>query len=182
MFKNKDERIEDFKHLCRVYAYFDDEKLAKNLDDIGFFDAPASTKYHGAHPGGLYDHSRAVCARLIELTRLNSLRWQREESPFIIGMFHDLCKCDQYIASSEENGEITYTYNTNTPLKGHAPKSIMVATQITSLTEEEVLCIRFHMGAYETDDWDGFDKAIRKYQNVLWTHLADMLASKVDDI
>ena len=52
-----------------------------------------------------------------------------------------------------------------------------------SLTEEEeeMLCIRFHMGAYITDDWDSFDRAIRKYQSVLFTHTADMYASKVQD-
>ena len=27
------------------------------LDYLGFFDAPASTKYHGAFEGGLFDHS-----------------------------------------------------------------------------------------------------------------------------
>lgn len=30
------------------------------LDDMGFFDAPASTKYHGNYAGGLFDHSLAV--------------------------------------------------------------------------------------------------------------------------
>lgn len=48
------------------------------------------------------------------------------------------------------------------------------------LTEEEVLCIRYHMGAYETKDWAGFDLAIKKYPNVLYTHTADMLASKLE--
>jgi len=48
-----------------------------------------------------------------------------------------------------------------------------------SLTEEEILCIRYHMGAYNCDDWEGYDKAIRKYPNVLFTHTADMYASKV---
>lgn len=50
------------------------------------------------------------------------------------------------------------------------------------LTEEEELCIRYHMGAYETDDWDGFDKAIRKFPNVLFTHTADMYASKCMEV
>ena len=51
--------------------------------------------------------------------------------------------------------------------------------QHMGLTEEERLCIRYHMGAYETSDWDGYDQAIRKFPNVLWTHTADMLASKL---
>ena len=58
----------------------------------------------------------------------------------------------------------------------------MVLSQIHQLTEEEVFCIRYHMGAYEKEEWDYFDKAIRKYPNVLWTHTADMLASKIHNI
>jgi hypothetical protein len=50
------------------------------------------------------------------------------------------------------------------------------------LTEEEILCIRYHMGAYEKDAWDYFDRAIRKYETVLWTHTADMVASKVKGV
>ena len=72
--------------------------------------------------------------------------------------------------------------NTDCILKGHGNKSVMMLSQFINLTEEEIFCIRFHMGAYETDEWDAFDKAIRKYESVLWTHNADMYASKVQDI
>ena len=48
-----------------------------------------------------------------------------------------------------------------------------------TLTEEEIMCIRYHMGAYEKDDWVQFDLAIKKYPNVLFTHTADMYASKL---
>ena len=133
--------------------------------------------------------------RLLKLTQDNNLEWQRPESPFIIGMFHDLCKCDQYKKVFDDTMEYVldgktlkpeekyhYEYNTKTLLKGHATKSIMILSQFITLTEEEMLCIRFHMGAFETDDWDEFGRAIKKYPNVLWTHHADMLASKVDDI
>jgi len=168
--------------------------LIKFLDN-GFFDAPASTKYHGAYEGGLYDHSKQVFLRLKDLTEKNGLEWQRPESPFIIGMFHDLCKCDQYIPvylneyESDGNGKLVvspkierYEYNTNTILKGHGAKSVMLLSQFITLTEEEMLCIRYHMGPYEKEEWAEFDQAIRKYQNVYWTHAADMLASKVDNV
>ena len=64
----------------------------------GFFTAPASTKYHGAFEGGLYDHSFDVTHYLLVMTNSLKLAWQREESPYLVGMFHDLCKIDQYIA------------------------------------------------------------------------------------
>ena len=115
---------------------------------------------------------------------------------FIIGMFHDLCKCDQYkkvqgIMADLGNGDqimmspesFHYEYNTNILLKGHGDKSVMILSQFITLTEEEMLCIRYHMGAYEKDDWQFFDAAIRKTNGLaLYTHTADMLASKVDNI
>lgn len=45
--------------------------LIANLESIGFFDAPASTKYHGNYPGGLFDHSFAVTKTLLSLPSLN---------------------------------------------------------------------------------------------------------------
>ena len=49
------------------------------------------------------------------------------------------------------------------------------------LTDEEIACIRWHMGAYERDTkmWEYYGRAIEKYPNVLFTHTADMIASKI---
>lgn len=193
-------RITEFVTLWMQYAPKESDKLITGNDALmdylktgGFFIAPASTKYHGAFPGGLYEHSRCVFLRLKEMTEKMDLQWQRPESPFIVGMFHDLCKCDQYRITQDVqdlmnkykdtgvNINPVYEYNPNTLLKGHGTKSVMILSQFINLTGEEMLCIRYHMGAYETDDWDGFDLAIKKYPNVLITHTADMFASKVDD-
>jgi len=204
-FNSAEERIKDFNELWRDFApeesdplVIKNSKLMDYLINGGFFTAPASTKYHGAYPGGLYDHCRCVFDRLNNLTFENNLQWEREESPFIVGFFHDLCKCDQYkicsvhgpVHSVDENGDdiiihpetTRYEYNSDTLLKGHGSKSVMLLSQFFPLTEEEMLCIRYHMGAYETDEWDEYDRAIKKYTNVLWTHHADMLASKVDGV
>lgn len=196
------ERIKDFKDLL---SYQISRKLPQSHDinwdqftewliENGFFNAPASTKYHGSYPGGLYDHSRAVFKRLEKLTEDNGLTWQQEESPFIVGMFHDLCKIDQYTpiiktdyvrenSQLVSNDEITgYEYNTHTILKGHGSKSVILLSQFINLTEEEMLCIRYHMAAYEKEEWAEFDMAVRRYENVLWTHQADQLASKIDNL
>ena len=189
-----DKFIEIAETECRMV--FDNQKLLDWLGDNGYFTAPASSKYHGAYPGGLYDHSEAVYNRLAELTFKLDLKWDRPESPFIVGFFHDLCKCDQYIErkgvvllDASDNGvELygegikSYEHNDKLLLKGHGDKSVMLLSQFMSLTEEEMLCIRYHMGAYQTDDWPQFDLAIRRYENVLWCHQADQLASKVDNI
>lgn len=141
--------------------------------DNDFLTAPASTKYHGACEGGLYMHSVAVADTLVDFTKKLGLQWQKERSPYIVGMFHDLCKVDRY--TQTENG---YEHDEDTLLKGHGEKSIMLLSQFMTLTEEEIMCIRYHMGAYETENWKQFDLAIKKYPNVLFTHTADMYASK----
>lgn len=163
---------------------FIDKEFETYLLANGFFSAPASTKYHGNYEGGLFDHSFTVMNILVELSAKNNLKWQRAKSPFIVGMFHDLCKIDQYRIDNSEPytvGEATrYEYRTNTDFKGHGDKSILLLCQHTKLTEEEVMCIRYHMGAFtEKDEWRDYTNAVHRYANVLWTHHADMLASHV---
>ena len=163
---------------------FVDKEFETYLLANGFFSAPASTKYHGNYEGGLFDHSFTVMNILVELSAKNNLKWQRAESPFIVGMFHDLCKIDQYRIDNSEPytvGEATrYEYRTNTDFKGHGDKSILLLCQHMKLTEEEVMCIRYHMGAFtEKDEWRDYTNAVHRYANVLWTHHADMLASHV---
>jgi HD superfamily phosphohydrolase YqeK len=159
----------------------------------GFFMKPAAIKYHGNYTGGLFDHSFEVMEDLVEMTEKFNIPWMNKRSPYIVGMFHDLCKLDDYV---DENAVDTvvmgtgspisknpkWTCNSNQILKGHGEKSIILLSQFMTLTEEEIMCIRFHMGTYETDDWDAYDKAIKKYESVLWTHTADMYASKVKGV
>lgn len=152
----------------------------------GFFSAPASTKYHGAYEGGLFDHSFAVMNILVELSAKNNLKWKRAESPFIIGLFHDLCKIDQYrhpVIGESLDGTKFYDssdweYNPDTLIKGHGDKSIILLSQFLTLTDEEIFCIRYHMGAFvDKEEWRDYTNAIHLCENVLWTHHADMLAA-----
>lgn len=187
-----DRRIELFDGIIKDKI---SNEFYKWLIQNGFFTQPASTKYHGAYEGGLFDHSYEMTQVLLDMTERLNLQWTRPESPYIIGIFHDLCKIDNYLTIVDEPGEIMmgtgkvkgreihFEYNPNTILKGHADKSIMLLSQFINLTEEELLCIRFHMGAYEgQDQWDNYDKAIKKYETVLWVHTADMYASKVKGV
>ena len=150
------------------------------LIENNFFEKPAAVKYHGNYTGGLFDHSFAVTKALVGMTDKFGIKWQNPRSPYIVGMFHDLCKTDDYIDKREpEATEAKWDYNNDKILKGHGDKSVMLLSQFINLTEEELFCIRFHMGAYETEGWDAYDRAIRKYATVLWTHTADMYAAKV---
>lgn len=145
---------------------------------LGFFTAPASTKRHGAYKGGLYDHSYQVTKYLLELTEKLGLTWEKERSPYIVGMYHDLCKCGLYTPKEDEIG---YEYNSELIIPGHGDRSVIMLQKYIDLTDEEIACIRWHMGAYETDTrlWNCYGAAVTKYPNVLFTHTADMYASKV---
>ena len=153
-------------------------ELVDYLIGNGFFMKPAAIKHHGNYTGGLFDHSLAVTNILVDMTERFDIEWQNPRSPYIVGMFHDLCKMDDYVdenandivvmgTGSPISNNPNWTYNDNKILTGHGDKSVMMLSQFMTLTEEEIMCIRFHMGAYET---------------VLWTHTADMYASKVKGV
>ena len=118
------------------------------------------------------------------------------ESPYIIGMFHDLCKMDLYrhpmsdavLHALDANGQkdirevdtTKWEHNPDTLLKGHGDKSVMLLSQYLPLTMEEILCIRYHMGAFvDQREWNDYTRAIHQYDTVLWTHHADMIASHI---
>lgn len=147
------------------------------LSELGFFTAPASTKRHGSYTGGLFDHSIAVARYLVELTRKLGLDWEKPRSPYIVGMYHDLCKCGLYVPKKEGG----YDFNADLIIPGHGDRSVIILQTLFDLTNEEIACIRWHMGSYETDTrlWNCYGKAVTKYPNVLFTHTADMYASKV---
>lgn len=154
------------------------DDIYEKLRDIGYFDAPASRRYHGNYCGGLLEHSVNVAKTLVTLTKNNNLTWKREESPVIIGLFHDLCKVDSYKYC---NGQ--FEHNDEMLLCGHGDKSVMLLSQLMQLTEEEIMCIRYHMGAFsDKEEWSLYTAAIHKYPNVLWTHQADMIAAHIIEV
>lgn len=172
---NKTERIKQYQEFMDVCAV---SIPIQELEAIGFFTAPASTKYHGAYEGGLFDHSLATAKALVELTEKLGLNWKSQQSARIVGMYHDLCKCDNYDRDPETR---LYRRNPEVIIPGHGDKSVIIAQKYIELTNEEIACIRWHMGAYETDTkmWEYYGKAVEKYPNVLYTHTADMIASKI---
>ena len=101
---------ERFIELYRTYIHRDgSEKLLEFLmsRSSDFFEAPASTRFHGAYKGGLVDHSLNVyeCLkdylerpRVREIYGLNSVS---EESIAIVALLHDICKVNVYRPSTD---------------------------------------------------------------------------------
>lgn len=171
--RTKADRMKAFKNIAEEMV--PDRMYWRMLQD-DYFEAPASASHHGNYPGGLYDHSEMVALILADMTTRLELRWSRPQSPYLIGFLHDYCKVDQYTVN--EQGE--YTFNGETLLNGHGDKSAILLLKEMKLTDEELMCIRYHMGAYEGKEmWKNLGTAIKKYPNVLWTHTADMYATHI---
>ena len=161
-------------------------RIIEHLSKTDYFYGPSSTKWHAAYPGGGFDHAFNVTKTLVRMTRRMSLPWTRSVSPYLIGLLHDYTKIGAYIMKQEMNPntneiETWYEYNDACEKRSpiHGEDSLRKVQQIIPLTEEEAYCIRWHMGAYEgKESWSGFDAAIKKFPNVLFTHTADMYASK----
>ena len=169
----EEKRIEDFKEITK--GVFTDKQVEK-LIKMGYFKAPASLTHHGTEERDLYQHSKMIYMQLEEYTQKLYLSWKARRSPIVIAFLHDLCKVDDYVL---EDGK--YVWNKLSLLTGHGDKSVIMALQLfPDLTDEEAMCIRYHMGAYEGQEkWKTLENAIKSYPNILWVHHADMIASKI---
>lgn len=166
------DRIDMFKSLMPA-PY--NTGLLQQLQNDGFFTAPASASHHGNYEGGLFDHSFAVTNKLVHYTHDLDLYWKRCASPYIVGMLHDYCKTKLY--TKQEDG--TFTHTGNVILPGHGDASVILIQQFLDITPEELYCIRWHMGPFEGEKyWKGYSAACCAYENVLYTHTADMYASQ----
>lgn len=71
------------------------EKLVEYLDKKGFFEAPASTKYHSHVKGGLCYHSLRVYENLKSICQMKGLNYTIDQIA-IVSLFHDISKQDFY--------------------------------------------------------------------------------------
>lgn len=143
--------------------------VLEKLSAYSFFNKPAATYHHHAYRGGLATHSYELYKSLT--TEFNTT-WQRKESPLIISLAHDLCKCLIY----QEDG------TRNKHIQGHGELSIKLWEELFPdypLTEEEVVCIEHHMGVYFKDReyCNLFNNLAGKFPNLLFVCAADLRSS-----
>lgn len=138
------------------------EALVKMLVDKGFFESPASTRFHGSYKGGLAKHSLSVYHCLSDFCD-GGLCSDKVVSPgqkplpmdgntiMIAALLHDVCKIGAYIGD-----EKPYKWNKAQP-KGHALLSIKRIKAFIKLTPLEELMITYHMGVYGLNEFYGED-------------------------
>lgn len=141
------------------------DKVLSKLEENGFFEAPASTKFHLSCKGGLLEHSlnvyeAAMFLREQVIARKPDLEAQLPaDSVAICALLHDTCKSDIYKEGilNRKNADgywekyVGYQvdYTAGLPL-GHGEKSvIMLLSWGLDLTEAEIMAIRWHMSAWD---------------------------------
>ena len=143
------------------------DHVIAGLEELGFFAAPASTKFHLCEPGGLLVHSLNVYVEALALRELQiRIRPGLEtalpvESVTIAALLHDVCKAEIYRQvekfrkDKNDKWEKYKTYDVDysgLPL-GHGEKSVVRLLRWgLALTEDEMLAIRWHMGAWDLSD------------------------------
>ena len=164
-----------------------DKLLDFLLNGSDFFTAPASTRYHGAHEGGLVEHSLNVYDCLGDMMERLKERYgieYPEESIAIAGLLHDICKVNFYKTSyrnvKDETGRwqsVPYYTIEDTLPYGHGEKSAYIVSAYMRLTRDEAFAIRYHMGFSGTEDPGNVGRALEMFPLAYATCCADMEAA-----
>ena len=162
------------------------ENLIAWVATTDFFQAPASTRidYHGAHEGGLCQHSLSVYTLFKEKVERFGIELADDEI-VIASLFHDICKVDFYVPNILKSGEVSetkpYKVQDDFPL-GHGEKSLHLVSRHIDLTDQEALLIRWHMGNYDAE-WENYrEKVAAMCPGVYAFRFADEEASKYMDM
>ena len=181
------------------------ERILTILEELGFFKAPASTRFHLCHEGGLLEHSLNVCDVALE-TREVMIKMNKDledrlhvDSVIIAALLHDTCKADIYKPTAlgmskmaklmgQGNKIPPYQVDYGSYPFGHGEKSVILLLQNgLKLTNDEMLAIRWHMSArdlpFQSHDIIGnINKAKAICPLVTLIQSADGLASHVIEV
>ena len=173
--------------------------VLEEIERLGFFDAPASVNHHLNTEGGLTLHSLNVAkASLAVWEAMKPLEPSIEnevkrDSIIIAALLHDICKSDIYRRSVKKKRNVLgqwedtegykLTYK-NFPM-GHGEKSLVIALYSgLELSDDEMLAIRWHMGAWgvnqhSPEDCKNYDIARKLYPLVSIIQTGDSLAASL---
>lgn len=165
-------------------------ELLKYIESSDFFTAPASTKFHGSHQGGLCEHSVNVWEEMVRLLKVYPEIKANAETTAIVTLLHDLCKIGCYkteLRNKKENGVWVqvpfYTFQEDFCYGGHGSKSVFLIQKFMNLTEEEAVAINCHMGFSDRSPGDfSLGTAYEQYPLAWLLHVADESATYVREV
>ena len=197
---NIQELIEKFEQLLTSVKRDGIDKLLAYIRKSDFYRAPASTRFHSCHEGGLLEHSLNLYECLLSKKQnpiwAEVLREINDDSLILVALLHDLCKSYLYIpefknkkvysetgTKKDEGGRFDwqavkgYSIDDKIPY-GHGEKSVMMIEEFVKLKPIERYAIRWHMGFTEPKEyWNTLTAAIKKYPVILALHQADLEAT-----
>ncbi|MBF1055843.1 MAG: HD domain-containing protein [Prevotellaceae bacterium] len=190
---------QEFEALLRSTGREGIEYVIEDLEKDGFFEAPASSDHHLNIQGGLCQHSLNVCKaglmiweglKTLDPSGVNNVK---RESVIIATLLHDVCKTNIYkrtvkkrknkLGQWEDSEGYRVSYK-DFPM-GHGEKSvIMLLCSGLELLDDEMLAIRWHMGAWginmnSYEDQRNYDTARQKYPLCSIIQSADSLAAAI---
>lgn len=154
------------------------------LEESDFYTAPASSRFHGSHPGGLLEHSINVYNELQRLLAAYPEVQCTKETAAIIALFHDVCKVNMYVPEKRNRKNDqgiweqydAYRIDEKFKFGGHGSKSVFLLQQFIRLTPEEAVAINNHMGAYDNDH---VGSAFEAFPLAFLLHMADGAATYI---
>mgnify|MGYP004454638815 CR=1 FL=1 len=163
-------------------------ELLAYIDGAKFYEAPASTKYHGAKDGALAEHSKNV----YELAHKVAKAWlekgeycKLKDSITICALLHDLGKCGDFgkqnyveniLKSGNRSEKQPFATNNELLFVDHEIRSVKLCSKFIDLTEDEEFAILYHNGLYGPLRYSIQGKETPLYMII---HFADMWASRV---
>ena len=140
------------------------ENVLAELGRLGFYGAPASTRFHGSYPGGLLEHSLCVYDEAV-IIRESQLRLKPEvadslppDSIAIAALLHDVCKAEVYRQEEKRRKNASGMWESYNgygvdyaafPL-GHGEKSVIQLLRWgLEMTDDEIMAIRWHMSGFD---------------------------------
>ena len=194
-----DKQKEEFISLLKSCNRDGMDGVLEDLEDNGFYEAPASASHHLNVRGGLVAHSLNTCkAGLAVWEAMKTVEpgLEREvprESVIIASLLHDVCKSDIYkpgMRRKKNNFGVWedvpgYNISYKDFPMGHGEKSlVLLLISGLELTDPEMLAIRWHMGPWglnmnSYEDERNYDAAKLRYPLVTIIHAADSLAAGI---
>lgn len=162
------------------------DDLLSWLESTDFYTAPASTRYHGSHEGGLAIHSLNVYSQLKKLCNWYGCE-ATNESIALVSLFHDLCKADYYTTEmrwrKDQNNQWeqypVYAINEKFAYGGHGSKSVYLVQNFIKLSPEEASAINCHMGQFDATTYSNPSPVYERNLLAWLLHVADEAATYV---
>jgi len=183
---------EEFDSLLRSTRKPCIDDLINWLHTTDFYEAPASTRFHGAYPKGLIYHSLAVHDCAVKISKVVddfiAPDYTQDELK-IASLLHDICKANTYSVyqkNVKKDGEWVqedaYKFDEQFCFGGHGSKSVYLAQNYIRLTNNEAAAINCHMGFTDYSNIQAISNAYSKTPLAWIVHVADEMATFICDL